>query len=73
MNVPFLNRVIDERFLAHRLRSTSIGGLCGALVAAALLLYRYYVQHVWSWDLFAVIATIAGVKLLIMAWYFFTE
>ncbi len=64
---------IDERFLEHRRRSTSVGGIAGALVAAGLCLYRYYFNHVWSWDLFAVVVTMAAVKLALMIWYRVTD
>jgi hypothetical protein len=70
MAVPILGRTIDERFLHHRLRSTSMGGIAGGLMALGLFSYRYYAGHFWSWDLFAVIATILLVKLSMMAWYF---
>jgi hypothetical protein len=36
MNIPILGRAIDERFLNHRLRSTSLAGVTGGLVAGAL-------------------------------------
>ena len=65
--------VLDERFFDRRQRSSSIAGLTGAAAASGLLLYRLYIDHVWSWDLFAVAATIAVVKLAMMAWYHFTD
>lgn len=73
MNVPIVGREIDERFLTHRLRSTSAAGVIGGVVTVGLFGYRYYVNHLWSWDLFAVGATIAGVKLALMIWYHFTD
>ncbi len=73
MNLPFLGRAIDERFLNHRLRSTSMAGIVGGVVAMSLFLYRYYTDHVWSWDLLAVGVTIAVVKLALMTWYFLTD
>jgi hypothetical protein len=73
MKIPILGRAIDERFLNHRLRSTSLGGIIGGLVAICLFGYRFYFNHVWSWDLFAVAVTIVGVKLAVMAWYFLTD
>lgn len=30
---------------------------------------RYYAQHVWSWDLFAVALTLVVVKIASMIWY----
>jgi hypothetical protein len=69
MKLPIFGFDIDERFLMHRLKSTSLAGIVGALVAAGLWAYRYYIEHVWSWDLFAVVLTIAAVKVAAMTWY----
>jgi hypothetical protein len=60
--------VIDERFLAHRLRSTSIAGITGGFVAVGLFAYRYFVDRVWSWDLLAVAVTIIVVKYAVFFW-----
>jgi len=60
--------VVDERFLAHRLRSTSVAGTTGGLVAAGLFAYRYFVDRVWSWDLLAVVVTIIVVKYAVFFW-----
>lgn len=69
MTIPIIGTIIDERFLNHRLRSSSLGGIVGGVVAICLFAYRYYVNHLWSWDLFVVVATILTVKLSVMAWY----
>ena len=69
MKLPFLGRLIDERFLMHRLRSTSLGGLAGACTAFVLFEYRNFHDHVFSGDLFAVLVAIAVVKLAAMIWY----
>ena len=66
-------QIPDERFFTHRLKSTSIAGVCGGLVAVGLWAYRYYVNDVFSWDLFTVAITMAGVKLAAMAWFRFTD
>ncbi len=68
-----LGRLIDERFLAHRQRSTSVAGIVGAILALVLFEYRYLVNHVWSWDLLAVALTFVGIKMAIMAWYYLTD
>ena len=68
MKLPVLG-TIDERFLMHRLRSTSIGGLAGVLVAAGLFFYQLFSNHVIKWDLFAIVATVAVVKMSLMIWY----
>ena len=73
MNIPILGRVIDERFLNHRLRSTSIAGVIGGMVAIGLFAYRYYRDNFWSWDLFAVGITIVVVKLAVLTWYLLTD
>lgn len=73
MNIPFFGRAIDERFLTHRLRSTSIAGVVGGMVAIGLFAYRYYHDNFWSWDLFAVGATIVVVKLAVLTWYLLTD
>jgi hypothetical protein len=73
MRLPFQSSALDERFLMHRLRSTSIGGLAGAVVAAGLFYYHYIVRHELRWDLAAVVVSMAVVKLALMAWYHFTD
>jgi hypothetical protein len=69
MRIPVMPATIDERFLQHRLRSTSIGGQAAIAVAGGLWFYRHFGDHVWSWDLFAVIVTMALVKLALLIWY----
>ena len=65
--------MIDERFLTHRLRSTSVAGVTGGIVALGLFGYRYYFDHLRSWDLLAVGLTIVAVKLTLMTWYYLTD
>jgi hypothetical protein len=64
---------IDERFLMHRLRSTSTAGIVGGTLACMLWFYRYVFDHRMSWDLLAVAVTIAGVKVGLMLWYRFND
>jgi hypothetical protein len=73
MKIPIIGTAIDERFLNHRLRSTSIAGVIGGVLAMCLFAYHYYHDHFWSWDLFAVGATIAAVKLAVLTWYRLTD
>jgi len=68
MNIPLIGRAFDERFLNHRLRSTSIGGVAGGVLAILLFAYHYYIDHYWSWELLAVALTIVAVKWALMAW-----
>lgn len=72
MNIR-ISKVIDERFWKHRVRAGCIAGLVGGIEADLLFTYRYLVNHVWSWDLLAVFFTIAGVGLVLMAWYRLTD
>ena len=66
----FLQRIVDERFLEYRLRSSSTAGMAGALFAWAVFMYRLIFEHTTQWDLVAVIGVIAAVKLVLMAFYF---
>jgi hypothetical protein len=69
MNVPILSRAMDERFLMHRLRSTSVGGVAGGVTAMLLFAWHFYVNHVWRWDLLSVGLVMAAVKWSLMLWY----
>ena len=64
-----MSKVIDERFLMHRLRSTSIAGVTAGVLAMGLFAYDYYVDHVWRWDLLSVGLTMAAVKWALMLWF----
>jgi hypothetical protein len=67
--VPILGKFVDERFLEHRRRSTSVAGIVGALAACGIFEYRLLVQHVETWDLFAVLVAMVATKLGMMLWY----
>jgi hypothetical protein len=69
MNV--LGKQVDERFLQHRLWSTSISGTAGGVLAMLLFLYHNWFDHVWNWELLAVGITMATVKVTLMTWYHF--
>ncbi|MGA9668920.1 MAG: hypothetical protein WBQ94_06910 [Terracidiphilus sp.] len=71
--IPFLNAFVDERFLDHRRRSSSIAGFASILVAGTVFEYRLFASHILSWDLLIVIATFAVVKLSLFAWYRFRD
>jgi hypothetical protein len=73
MNLPFLGRAIDERFFARRLKSTSTAGVITGVLALLLFAYRFYINHIWSWDLLTVALTFVGIKMGMMAWYFLTD
>ena len=71
--MSLLRRLGDERFLTHRLRSTSAGGIAGCSLAAFLFAWHGYVDHAWRWDLLAVALTMVVVKWAFMGWYLIKE
>ena len=71
--IPILGKLVDERFLSHRRRAQRVAGLTGFIVADVIYGYRYFVNHTQSWDLLAVVLTVAVVYLVLIAWYLFTE
>jgi hypothetical protein len=71
MKVPVIG-TIDERFLTHRLRSTSNGGMAAVVVAGGFFFYNL-AHHVIRWDLFSIIAAAAVVKISFLIYYRFTD
>lgn len=71
--MSIIDKVVDERFLEHRRRSTSLAGIVSSVLAVVLFEYRYFTKHVWSWDLLAVAATFLFIKLVLMIWYRSTD
>jgi hypothetical protein len=73
MKVPILGISVDERFLTHRLRSTSIAGVITGVTATLLFAWHFYVDHIWSWDLLAVALTFVTIKMGLMLWFRLTD
>lgn len=71
--MAILNRLIDERFLTHRQRSTSLAGIVAAVFSIALFYYRHLHDHVFNWDLLAVGVMFVVMKLGLMAYYALTD
>jgi hypothetical protein len=71
--VSFLSRWFDERFLTHRLKSTSTAGIAVAAGAMLTFAYRFYIQHVWDWELAAVGVGFVAIKMSLMAYYILTD
>ncbi len=67
--IPILGKFVDERFLEHRRRSSSLAGILTALLAIALFEYRFLVHHIWSWDLLAVAIAFVTIKMSMFTWY----
>jgi len=72
MKLPVIG-TLDERFFLHRLRSTSIGGMAAVCVAAGIFVYQIFAMHTIRWDLFAVVATAAVVKISLLIFYRLTD
>ena len=71
--IPYLRAFVDERFLEHRRRSSSIAGFASLILAGGIFEYRIFVSHILSWDLLAIITTFAVVKLSLFAWFRFND
>jgi hypothetical protein len=71
--VPLLGKLVDERFLEHRRRSSSAAGIAAACLAVVLFEYRFFHDHVWSWDLLLVALTFVVIKMSLFAWYRFND
>jgi hypothetical protein len=67
--IPFLNKFVDERFLEHRRRSSSIAGIAAALIAVGLFEYRFVHDHIWSWDLAIIALAFVVIKMFLFTWY----
>lgn len=73
MKVPLIgqipNRILDERFLDHRRRSSTFAVMAGALVSGGLVEYHLLHDHRIDWGLFSVLIAMVVVKLSAMAWF----
>lgn len=61
--------MFDERYLMHRLKSTSLAGIVGAVSIGVWLLIQYYRDHVFRLDLMIILGIIACVKLGALLYY----
>ena len=64
---------VDERFLRHRLRSTSHAGIAAASLALLLVLYRYLHDGTLDLDLLAIGAVFVILKYVLLFWYHRTD
>jgi hypothetical protein len=69
--IPILNKFVDERFLEHRRRSSSIAGITTAVLAVVLFDYRLLHDHIWQWDLLTVVLVFLVIKMSLFTWYRF--
>ncbi len=71
--IPIFNKFVDERFLNHRRRSSSIAGILSAILAVVLFEYRFFFDHVWSWDLLTLVLAFVIVKMSLFTWFRFND
>jgi hypothetical protein len=71
--IPILNQFVDERFLEHRRRSSSIAGFATLFLAFGVFEYRIFVNHVIDWEMGAVMLAFAVVKISMFVWYRFND
>ncbi len=71
--IPILRAFVDERFLDHRRRSSSIAGIASACLAVALFEYRFFLDHIWSWDLLSIALVFVVIKMSLFTWYRFNQ
>jgi hypothetical protein len=71
--IPILRAFIDERFLEHRRRASSIAGIISALVAIGIFEYRVFFNNIWSWDLLSVALIFVVIKMSMFFWYRFHD
>jgi hypothetical protein len=67
--IPFLGKFVDERFLDHRRRSSSIAGFATLILAFCIFEYRLFFSHTICWDMAAIMLTFAVVKMSMFTWY----
>jgi hypothetical protein len=67
--IPFLGKFVDERFIEHRRRSSSVAGFATLILALCIFEYRLIFDHVISWDMAAIMLTFAVVKMSMFTWY----
>jgi hypothetical protein len=71
--IPILRNFVDERFLEHRRRSSSLAGIVAACLAVILFEYRFFWNHVWSWDLLTVALAFVVIKMSMFTWFRFND
>ncbi len=73
MRIPLIGVNIDERFLYHRRRSTSLAAMAGALLAGGMFEYDWFARHFWNRELISILIVMVVVKFATMTWYHFTD
>jgi hypothetical protein len=71
--MSLISRLVDERFLDRRRRSTSVAGIVSAVLALCLFEWRLWIDHIFNWDLLVVGLVFVVLKLAMMTWYYLTD
>jgi len=64
---------MDERYLIHRLRSTSLAGVIGAVSIGVWIMFQLITKNIIRWDLFIILLIMAVVKISTMIYYKLTN
>ena len=67
--LPLLGQFVDERFLEHRRRASSLAGIVTAVLAMLVFEYLLIRYHIWSWDLAFVALVFVLLKMCLFTWY----
>ncbi|WP_058188045.1 hypothetical protein [Terracidiphilus gabretensis] len=71
--VPFLGQFVDERFLEHRRKASSVAGIITAVLALVVFEYRLLRYGVFDWELAAVALVFVAIKMGLFLWYRFRD
>lgn len=71
--IPFVRslrrRLLDERFVLHRYKSTSHASVAAAAVIGGWYFYDLVAHQVIRWDFAIILGVMAVVKIGFMVWY----
>lgn len=61
--------ILDERFIMHRYKSTSLAGTACALMVIGLFGWHYFRNGEFRTDLFVIAGVTALIKVGVLTWY----
>jgi cytochrome c oxidase subunit IV len=64
-----IDKVLDERLIAHRYKATRLAALVGAIAMSAYLIYGLVAKGMIRWDLFLIMCIMAATKLAATFYY----
>jgi hypothetical protein len=73
MRIPFLGQFVDERFLEHRRRASSVAGIITSVLAGVVFEYRLIRYGVIDFELAAVAVIFVVIKMGLFLWYRFRD